>query len=151
LEKEMILKENAFYRTAGGKKVGPIVEITMEKEEYLWARWGNGRKVYEILGLPREWASNPSYKIICEWEDISLEQEAENMLELVTKLESSNAERIALRKEVMKLSKEIRDIRTHTLRQAANKVDEHYMAGDMGNPGHWILSELLYPLEKMKG
>jgi hypothetical protein len=143
----MILKENTFYRTAGGKKVGPIAEITMGKEEHLWARWGNRCKLYEILGLPRGWASDPSYKIICEWEDISLEQEAENMLELLTKLESSNTERIALRKEVMKLSKEIRDIRTRSLREAANKVDEHYMAGDMGNPGYWILSELLYPPE----
>jgi hypothetical protein len=144
----MILKENTFYRTAGGNKVGPIEEIDIGKKEHLWARWGHRCKVYEILGLPRGLASNPAYKIICEWEDISLDQEAENMLELLTKLESSNTERIALRKEVMKLSKEICDIRTHTLRQAANKVDEHYMAGDMGNPGHWILNELLYPSEK---
>ena len=145
----MRLKEDTFYRTVGGHKVGPIVEITMDKEEYLWSRWfHDDSTLYEVVGLPRGLASDPAYKIICEWEDISLEQEAENMLELETRLKSSNTERITLRKEVMRLHEEIRTIRTISLREAANKADEHYMAGDMGNPGHWILSELLYPPEK---
>jgi hypothetical protein len=145
----MNLKENMYYITAKGHCVGPIRKILRNQEEFVWARWSDGIHIYEITGLPRneafgnypvsEWNSS-------EWNSTSFEGEAKisriKIKRLEAELEASDEERIRLRKEVALSYEKIRNVRADALRQAAEKADEHYINGDMGNPGHWIMTEL---------
>ena len=62
----MKLKEGKYYRTADGKKVGPV----RIKETWLptkWALWSDGKNAYEVVGLLAEDAL--STEIISEWVD----------------------------------------------------------------------------------
>jgi len=60
------LKEDKYYRTADGRKVGPV----RIKETWLptkWAVWSDGENAYEVVGLLAEDAL--STEIISEWVD----------------------------------------------------------------------------------
>ena len=62
----MKLEEGKYYRTADGKKVGPV----RIKETWLptkWALWSDGKNAYEVVGLLAEDAL--STEIISEWVD----------------------------------------------------------------------------------
>jgi hypothetical protein len=49
----MKLEEGKYYRTADGKKVGPV-RIAETHIPDKWALWSFEGKIYEVVGLPRE-------------------------------------------------------------------------------------------------
>ena len=59
------LEEGKYYRTADGRKVGPVRIANLDTSE--WALWSDRKYIYEVVGLPREGSCGT--KIVAEWTD----------------------------------------------------------------------------------
>jgi len=60
------LEEGKYYRTADGRKVGPV-HIAETHIPDKWALWASDGKIYEVVGLPLEEALET--KLLTEWTD----------------------------------------------------------------------------------